>query len=453
MIRRLSLSVAALLVAMSGGTPYLAATVQDPGPTFSNPLEFLAAVVLSELAPDVPSVLGSQLRPAIAAPHGVPPAGDLGHLGPAGGAGGAPFYDVCDPAGVVVRSGWWIDAVQLVCRDGGYGPHRGGYGGGEHVFYLEPGERILGIQGTHHGEAGGYLYSLQLITDRRLSPVYGNGGPIGRRGYYAFRFDVPPGADFVGFHGRAGSFVDALGIVFRERYGPRYRPPPPTPLYPHYGAEVDNACRDFRETLTRRFEWTEVPGASRYHLHARRVGSRNPAIDLAHLREPFFYEEARGSYVAPHLLTGWEWRVRALVNGAWTDWSEPQPFHHEPLDTDCPRYGAAYRIGLATGLDLGAGTDSRIYLKLRGTLGESGWLPLDGLSARDPFEAGACDYVTLELPTDLGEIYSVSLWNDGSGPLADWRLMWVSVGRLGYTPRTFHVNRWVAPGTSTGWIG
>lgn len=370
-------------------------------------------------------------------------------LGPAGGPGGAPFSDVCEVEGLVVRSGYWIDGVQLLCRGGVAAPHRGGWGGGADYFYLEPGERILAIEGTFEGGAGPWVYSLRVITDRRVSPEYGHGGPV--RGIYPFRFDVPPGAIFTGLHGRAGLFLDAIGLTYSTVAAPRWPAVAPTPIYPAYGGVADNGCTSFGEPLTYLFEWSEVPEATRYHLRVARPGSLNPAVDRADLVQPV-YREDRRAYVADHLLDGWEWTVRALVDGVWSPWSAPHRFRHEPADTDCAEPPRSYRIETQTGHRLGAGTDADVYIKMRGTRGESGWIPLHCFVGGNPFEAGYRDLAVLDFARGLGEIRAIALRNDGGGHGPDWYVDWIFIGSGDRTGRSFHVSRWLETGTSTAWI-
>jgi hypothetical protein len=42
------------------------------------------------------------------------------------------------------------------------------------------------------------------------------------------------------------------------------------------------------------------------------------------------------SHIADHLTSGWTWKVRARVNGAWGAWSSPRVFSVEKVNTDCP---------------------------------------------------------------------------------------------------------------------
>ena len=135
-------------------------------------------------------------------------------LGPTPDSGATPFRDVCDiPMRVRVRAGWWINSVQLSCQGNSprpiVMPRRGGDGGAEQIFELQSGERIVAVSGSYDGEYGEFVFSLQFHTDRRSSPVYGNGGPS--KGLKPFRFDVPEGRRFSGLVGQSGAVRSSDG--------------------------------------------------------------------------------------------------------------------------------------------------------------------------------------------------------------------------------------------------
>jgi hypothetical protein len=140
--------------------------------------------------------------------------GQLGQTQLAGGGGGRPFTDQNVPAGariteVVVRSGDTIDAVQAiyVLPDGRslQGEQHGNSGGNSHTFRLDRDEYIIGLAGRF----GDTVDSMRIITNKRTSQVYG-----GRGGDRDFRIDVPPGSQAIGFIGRSGNTVDAIGLVY-----------------------------------------------------------------------------------------------------------------------------------------------------------------------------------------------------------------------------------------------
>lgn len=132
-------------------------------------------------------------------------------IGPAGAAGGTPFADRCAIAAVVVNAGWWIDGIQVLCRDGVHHAWRGGTGGGRHRFDLQPGERIVAVSGWTQGNSGNRVYGLEIHTDRRSSGMFGNAGTD--RGRNPFRLEVPQGWELHGISGYAdASALNGIGL-------------------------------------------------------------------------------------------------------------------------------------------------------------------------------------------------------------------------------------------------
>jgi phage tail protein X len=132
----------------------------------------------------------------------------------AGGIGGRPFADSEPPLGariteIRVRAGDTIDAVQAIymTENGRYleGQQHGGRGGNERIFRLDRDEFVIALEGRH----GDTVDSLRIVTNKRTSQRFGGGG--GNRNY---RIEVPPGNSAIGFCGRAGNTVDAIGLVF-----------------------------------------------------------------------------------------------------------------------------------------------------------------------------------------------------------------------------------------------
>lgn len=137
-------------------------------------------------------------------------------FGPSGGTGGAPFDDMRDlfeddpPADLRIvrlniRAGARIDAIEVSWSNGQFARH-GGDGGD---FHDGGGLELTRIQG-HYGTRVDSL----LIPTIGDSPgeFFGGGGGDGE-----FRYEVPPGFRLIGFFGRAGSELDALGtIVLRQ---------------------------------------------------------------------------------------------------------------------------------------------------------------------------------------------------------------------------------------------
>jgi hypothetical protein len=144
-------------------------------------------------------------------------------VGPAGTGTGAEFSDRCEVRAVTVRSGWWVDGIRLHCEDDRDFPLRGGPGGGETVFVLEPGERIEAVSGFTRGDANDRIYAVAIHTNRRWSGLIGNNGDPGARGQIPFRIEVPEGSSFAGFFGTADDALRSIGLLVRSERGRRRR--------------------------------------------------------------------------------------------------------------------------------------------------------------------------------------------------------------------------------------
>ena len=109
----------------------------------------------------------------------------------------------------------------------------------------------------------------------------------------------------------------------------------PVLLSPSANEVLDNGCQDKSDPVIWLFKWSEVPGAKRYHLNVMHAGSTYPVIDRQSVGIASFADYGESSYIAKHNLENWHWRVRAMVNGVWSEWSEDRGFTVEPLNTDC----------------------------------------------------------------------------------------------------------------------
>jgi hypothetical protein len=79
----------------------------------------------------------------------------------------------------------------------------GGIGGSETTFELADDEKIQEVKVWYES----YVNSVTIITNNQ---TYNIGG--GNRGRFS-NFVVPVGEEFLGFIGRSGDFIDALGII------------------------------------------------------------------------------------------------------------------------------------------------------------------------------------------------------------------------------------------------
>lgn len=137
-------------------------------------------------------------------------------FGPSGGGGGGAFND--EPvlqagtrvARIVIRTGDLVDSVEIthIRPDDTLLtlPHHGGFGGGEQLLDLRAGERITQIDGRY----GEFVDSINVRTNQ--GRVLSGGGGGGVDGYL---YQAPTGFEIVGFFGRSGELMDAIGVVLR----------------------------------------------------------------------------------------------------------------------------------------------------------------------------------------------------------------------------------------------
>jgi hypothetical protein len=138
-----------------------------------------------------------------------------------GGGGGNQFSDLEGlqhiPVGstvyeVRIRAGAFVDSIQIIHRSGRNLIHplsrHGGSGGNSYTFRLNSNIEYIEKIIVRYGR---FVDSIQIKTNLRFSPRYGGGG--GGK-------PVPledPGTEIIGFHGRSGSLIDAIGIIVRDR--------------------------------------------------------------------------------------------------------------------------------------------------------------------------------------------------------------------------------------------
>jgi hypothetical protein len=136
-----------------------------------------------------------------------------------GGSGGFRFDDALLDADRVrslwLASGSLIDSIQIIYRNGARTSRHGGLGGAGGWTAFEPDELILSVS----GRVQNYLEQLVLRTTHRTISAGGRdsaGEP--------FTFSAPEGHHIIGFHGRCGRFVDAIGVRLAALPAPRHDP-------------------------------------------------------------------------------------------------------------------------------------------------------------------------------------------------------------------------------------
>jgi hypothetical protein len=104
---------------------------------------------------------------------------------------------------------------------------------------------------------------------------------------------------------------------------------------PAEGGLADNGCStDEGEAIVWDFNWSDVPGASSYELWVKHRSSAEPEVHVTGLNTSS-HRAGRIATTGGEFLQGWEWRVRATVNGVVQPWSPIATFSVEPPETDC----------------------------------------------------------------------------------------------------------------------
>lgn len=104
-------------------------------------------------------------------------------------------------------------------------------------------------------------------------------------------------------------------------------------ILPENNALLDNGCYGQSNKITWYFDWNDFPNAEQYHLYVIGPNAKNPVIDKDIVESE--YKDESDGYIANKNRLNWTWKVRAMVDGVWTDWSETRTFDVEPLNTDC----------------------------------------------------------------------------------------------------------------------
>jgi Jacalin-like lectin domain len=125
------------------------------------------------------------------------------------GGGGGDYFStgaVAKVKSVSLRSGKFIDSIQLVYSTNQASAIYGGGGGGTGSFSAAGNEVIVAVTVKY----GSYVDSLQFTTDKgSRSPWFGGTG-----GGVSFTFNAPPGTYLVGIQGRKGTYLDAFAPIW-----------------------------------------------------------------------------------------------------------------------------------------------------------------------------------------------------------------------------------------------
>ena len=98
--------------------------------------------------------------------------------------------------------------------------------------------------------------------------------------------------------------------------------------------EMDNGCQNMADSIIWQFEWIGCDYADRYHIMVFHEGAETAYIDDEFVMDSEYTHKSLG-YISNAMRYNWVWKVRAGVDIYWFEWSEPNYFDVEPLNTDC----------------------------------------------------------------------------------------------------------------------
>ena len=137
------------------------------------------------------------------------------------------------------------------------------------------------------------------------------------------------------FHLHITGLLLLSGFFLMTAPEPLIPPPAPMLISPANGALMDNGCKPKAEGIAWDFDWSDVPGATAYHIRV----FRNPNIPLINnmnvQTSSYHYASARNDHIINSNLNLWKWMVRAKGPGGWGTWSAVRGFRVERLNTDC----------------------------------------------------------------------------------------------------------------------
>lgn len=133
--------------------------------------------------------------------------------GPSGGIGGEDFEDICPPQGKKISeiTVWYEDVVEAIqiAWSGDSSSDKHGRGDDHPTpITLDEDEYLIGISGRYGVGADSISF---VTTKNTYGPYGGDGGDV----EYFYNVDpASPQAHIIGFCGRAGDAIDAIGCIF-----------------------------------------------------------------------------------------------------------------------------------------------------------------------------------------------------------------------------------------------
>jgi hypothetical protein len=107
----------------------------------------------------------------------------------------------------------------------------------------------------------------------------------------------------------------------------------PELLSPGETEMMDNGCLSKTDPIVWDFQWSGCPAAQSYGLFVIGANATVPVMDITTTGTSFRYESS--GYIADQNRLQWRWKVRAMQDDGWGEWTPEGMFDVEPVGTDC----------------------------------------------------------------------------------------------------------------------
>jgi len=111
----------------------------------------------------------------------------------------------------------------------------------------------------------------------------------------------------------------------------------PTPLSPK-DESLMNGCLDESKIIEWKFIWSEIAGADKYEILVENSNDDSTFIDdIVEIDDTGILSNSYSHQTTKPFSEndGWQWRVRVMVKGEWSDWSETAKFSLDAVDENC----------------------------------------------------------------------------------------------------------------------
>ncbi len=230
---------------------------------------------------------------------------------------------------IYLKWGHGIYGLQSVEKGGKRHPFFGSKTGKSSYFYLNYGERITAISGTRSLGNDPKIYTLRLHTNKKKSKVFGF-----LKGPEYFIQEIPEGQYFIGFRMKGDAYLEEIELLHAREssYDLVYKLATPTLIRPMNQVTLKPNCTDSFNKSKWTLKWNPVEGAVRYQvLIGDKDSDKTIVEDMVH--NSYFSLKNRTQHFSSSV--SYFWKVRAMKNKKWGNWSDSWTFVIDAETKDC----------------------------------------------------------------------------------------------------------------------